>query len=699
MKRDEFFRRKKESNLKRKRDLEQAITEYQILLFDDDARKEINDDKEIKRLESKLQKSKTLLKTTLEKIEKLQDSNNKRIAQRRTMNRKVKECTLLLKRLGIKVFSEDKVEGECICAVLQKKGLVDYVCTIDSDVFVYGANKVIRELQYEENGIAKPHNNCGYLQDTSICRIYVLPKDNNQQNLQETLVKAALFLGCDYFDGIKGYGKEKFIKDVFKNPNISVQNILSKYPKIVANNDMTIEEIVEKFEELKQEFILTDDSVGQDKDWVRNLNKWHEIGSKENILTLQNNIFMASKFVDNLSSLIEYINDLFEIEMKHCFHKLLSTFIHVCLLSENQEIRHGFIEQVVKKLTVLTASNRNGKRVYKTNWNFGEKFEKDFPLQDFTVVISEEILKTSFPAEIAAKKIGKKKGRGKKSETEAAVPKSPSQSSLDRFIVKNPSPSKTKKKEMEIVNLEADTPENLSNVISQMERAKKISKSQLNETCSLDSNSDFGDEVLTSPKMRRKNDDSNRSQSATKNPPIVPQESKPKPPKNPEESKQISKLSNQLSFETQKNPEKTVKPVKTSKPKTPVDQKKLLGKYLEDTTTISESDGNLFSDDDDTIPFSSNQLKKIEKSLKKTQSQVSLASVDTDEDLENIKILEQSINTINEVSFLGEKVSRSENQQQDEGPKNEMEDLERELDRSLSISPQGWGCLKVEISL
>jgi flap endonuclease-1 len=85
-------------------------------------------------------------------------------------------------------------EADAVCVALQERGAVDMVLSDDSDVFLYGAKRVVRKLGSK--------NQTYQLVD--------LPSSVQT----ETLVAAGVALGCDYSPGIKGIGMKRTIEAI-----------------------------------------------------------------------------------------------------------------------------------------------------------------------------------------------------------------------------------------------------------------------------------------------------------------------------------------------------------------------------------------------------------------------------------------------------------------------------------------------------
>jgi len=98
------------------------------------------------------------------------------------------ELKTILRICGIP-YIQAPYEAESQCAFLEMKGLVDGVITEDSDVLLFGARKVYRNI-FERNKFAEKY-------DMSIIeREMGLDRDD--------LIKMALFMGSDYTVGVKG---------------------------------------------------------------------------------------------------------------------------------------------------------------------------------------------------------------------------------------------------------------------------------------------------------------------------------------------------------------------------------------------------------------------------------------------------------------------------------------------------------------
>ncbi|KAG0683221.1 DNA repair protein rad2 [Pichia californica] len=109
----------------------------------------------------------------------------------------------LLSRFGIP-FITAPMEAEAQCAELELIGLVDGIITDDSDCFLFGGDKIYKNLFNEKNFVE-----C--YQDNDILEELGLDRSN--------MIELAILLGSDYTDGIKGIGKVMAIEILaeFKN--------------------------------------------------------------------------------------------------------------------------------------------------------------------------------------------------------------------------------------------------------------------------------------------------------------------------------------------------------------------------------------------------------------------------------------------------------------------------------------------------
>ncbi|EDK46318.1 conserved hypothetical protein [Lodderomyces elongisporus NRRL YB-4239] len=96
----------------------------------------------------------------------------------------------LLKRFGIP-FITAPMEAEAQCAELLKIGLVDGIVTDDSDCFLFGGDKVYKNMFNQKQFVE-----C-YFKDDIATKIGLS---------QDNLIELALLLGSDYTEGIKGVG-------------------------------------------------------------------------------------------------------------------------------------------------------------------------------------------------------------------------------------------------------------------------------------------------------------------------------------------------------------------------------------------------------------------------------------------------------------------------------------------------------------
>ena len=99
----------------------------------------------------------------------------------------------ILNLLGLKYITS-KTEAESYCAYLQKKKIVDFIITEDSDIFLFGGKNVIRNF----SGFIKGKLN-----------LKLFSKKNIKYELglnRERLVLLGYLLGCDYCEGVRNVG-------------------------------------------------------------------------------------------------------------------------------------------------------------------------------------------------------------------------------------------------------------------------------------------------------------------------------------------------------------------------------------------------------------------------------------------------------------------------------------------------------------
>ena len=100
------------------------------------------------------------------------------------------EVMHLLRLFGIP-YVVAPAEAEAQCATLEKLGLVDGIVTNDSDTFVFGGQKVYKNI----------------FDDSKYVEVYHAKDASEEMNLtQDALVALAMLLGGDYTEGVKGVG-------------------------------------------------------------------------------------------------------------------------------------------------------------------------------------------------------------------------------------------------------------------------------------------------------------------------------------------------------------------------------------------------------------------------------------------------------------------------------------------------------------
>jgi Holliday junction resolvase YEN1 len=120
-------------------------------------------------------------------------------------------CTPLINRL-IEIFRVNKIdfiqspgEAEAECAMLQKFGVVDFVLTKDTDVFVFGATKVLRNFSRSEQDLSVSSTS------NAVKDYYVTPVDMTKVAKEtgldyQRLILVATLRGGDYSNGMNNIG-------------------------------------------------------------------------------------------------------------------------------------------------------------------------------------------------------------------------------------------------------------------------------------------------------------------------------------------------------------------------------------------------------------------------------------------------------------------------------------------------------------
>lgn len=126
----------------------------------------------------------------------------------------------LLKRFGIPYITAP-MEAEAQCAELYKIGLVDGIVTDDSDCFLFGGDKIYKNMFDQKQYVEF------YLQDDLF---------NKMALTQHKLIELALLLGSDYTEGIKGIGRVQAMEILAEFGNLEkFKEWFDKHTKSVAD--------------------------------------------------------------------------------------------------------------------------------------------------------------------------------------------------------------------------------------------------------------------------------------------------------------------------------------------------------------------------------------------------------------------------------------------------------------------------------
>jgi len=124
------------------------------------------------------------------------------------------DCKYLLKLLGIPVI-ESNGEAETTCAALQKRGIIDYTYTEDTDALTFGAAKVLRTAKKIERVI-----------ETDLMEIL-----EKMELSMDSFIDFCILCGCDYTTTIPKIGPITALTLINKYRNIEniIENLDSKY--------------------------------------------------------------------------------------------------------------------------------------------------------------------------------------------------------------------------------------------------------------------------------------------------------------------------------------------------------------------------------------------------------------------------------------------------------------------------------------
>ncbi|MEM5828175.1 MAG: flap endonuclease-1 [Candidatus Aenigmatarchaeota archaeon] len=170
----------------------------------------------------------------------------------------VEEAKELLKYMGLPVV-QAKSEGEAQAAYLAAKGLVYASASQDYDSLLFGSSRLVRNLSI--SGKRKLPKKEIYVE----IKPEIIELNELLQKLRisrEQLIAIGIIVGCDYFEGVKGYGPKKALELVRE---LKTFDRIKRYLKLPDEIDEIfnfflnppVEENVEiKFGEIDKEKIL-----------------------------------------------------------------------------------------------------------------------------------------------------------------------------------------------------------------------------------------------------------------------------------------------------------------------------------------------------------------------------------------------------------------------------------------------------------
>ncbi|CAD8184137.1 unnamed protein product [Paramecium octaurelia] len=168
-----------------------------------------------------------------EMIDNIRRNQNLQSLDSATMQQKFEDIRQLLALFGIPWILAPG-EAEAQCAYLQQNGLVDCVITEDSDVFLFGATKVLK-------GFFESKNSLVYYDAQYIKEDLGLNRDQ--------LIYLALFLGSDYTLGIKGVGIVNAMEIVEVFDNVEA---LKRFTSWASKADVLLENASSHYENIPE---------------------------------------------------------------------------------------------------------------------------------------------------------------------------------------------------------------------------------------------------------------------------------------------------------------------------------------------------------------------------------------------------------------------------------------------------------------
>lgn len=161
--------------------------------------------------------------------EKLKNENYSSIIEKNKLQQRVCNLTKsdislfkeLLSLLGIPYINSPG-EADSQCAFLFKNKIVNFIISDDSDIMVFGGNKIIKEFKSSAKTV-------------EVFDLDVFYKNTGFQ--QNDIIDIALLLGCDYYEGVKGIGIKRIIK--------TIHNKETLFPD--EKKDKTVMEIIDYF--------------------------------------------------------------------------------------------------------------------------------------------------------------------------------------------------------------------------------------------------------------------------------------------------------------------------------------------------------------------------------------------------------------------------------------------------------------------
>lgn len=158
----------------------------------------------------------------------------KKMSKIRVTRQSRNECKYLLKLMGVPYINAPN-DAEAMCVVLQRRGLVDFVYSEDTDVIPYYLASESIESRPKNNPRFFKSTNCSknfYYSNDGYDMISVVNVDIIKEKLQltsESMVDLCILSGCDFASPFTGPASETPVSLIRKHETI--ENVMAHYPR------------------------------------------------------------------------------------------------------------------------------------------------------------------------------------------------------------------------------------------------------------------------------------------------------------------------------------------------------------------------------------------------------------------------------------------------------------------------------------